>query len=119
MKNLLLVGIVLLLSGSVFAQDNVVKEELYNNGQLKAQFVDLGNDLIGASYFFETGEIYETGFFKEDQLTGKWITYTINSDVQAIGYFAESKKTGTWTTYKDGVLATEITYSNNLAENNQ
>ena len=120
MKNLILVGFVFLMSIPVFAQDTeVIKEEFYSNGNLKTQFVSLENDLIGATYYFESGEVYETGFFKEDKLTGKWTTYTLNSDVQAIGYFTDSKKSGTWTTYKDGEVISEISYSQNLAEKKQ
>jgi len=114
MKNLILLGLFTILSAGLFAQDGkVVREEFYANGNLKLKFVEIAPDLVEATYYFETGELYETGYFKNEELSGKWITYNINTELQTIGYFAENKKTGTWTHYKDGKVYQVVDYSTN------
>jgi antitoxin component YwqK of YwqJK toxin-antitoxin module len=112
MRKLVLAVVFAIIGMGLNAQDNdVVKEEFYSNGSLKAQFVALNDNLIQATYFFESGEIYETGFFENDQLSGKWKTYNVDSQLTTIGFFTENKKTGTWSFYKDGSLEGEISYS--------
>lgn len=112
MKKVVLALVFAFIGLGVYAQDaKVVKENFYASGNLKAQFVEVDGDLIQATYFFETGEIYETGFFENDKLTGKWKTYNSDSELLAVGYFADSKKSGTWSFYKDGELFKEVSYS--------
>lgn len=111
MKNLLLIAVFSIIGMGLHAQDNVVKEEFYANGNLKAQFIALDNNLIEATYFFESGAINETGYFKNNQLTGKWTTFNINSELLAIGYFTNNEKSGTWNFYKNGEVIHEISYS--------
>lgn len=112
MKKLVLALVFAFIGMGLSAQDReVVKEEFYANGNLKAQFVAINTDLVQATYFFEDGDVYETGFFENDKLTGKWKTYNSNSELLAIGFFKESKKTGTWSFYQDGVIIQEVSYS--------
>lgn len=114
MKNLILLGLFTVLSAGLFAQDGkTVREEFYANGNLKLKFIEIAPNLVEATYYFESGELYETGFFKNELLSGKWTTYTIDSELQTIGYFFESKKTGSWTHYKDGKVQQVVDYSAN------
>ena len=112
MKKLLLFVSVILLSVGLQAQDKeIVKESFYPNGNLKSQFVKVNAELIEATYYFESGVVYETGFFQEDALTGEWKTYNVNAELLAVGYFSEGKKAGTWKIYQEGELFREISYS--------
>ncbi len=112
MKKLVLALVFAFVGMGLSAQDKeVVKEEFYAGGNLKAQFVEVNADLIEATYFFEDGTVNETGFFENDKLTGKWKTYNSNSELLAIGFFKESKKTGTWSFYQNGEVVQEVSYS--------
>ncbi len=112
MKKLVLALVFAFVGMGLSAQDReVVKEEFFANGNLKAQFVTVKADLIEATYFFEDGTVNETGFFENDELTGKWKTFNSNSELLAIGFFKESKKTGTWSFYQDGEVIQEVSYS--------
>jgi antitoxin component YwqK of YwqJK toxin-antitoxin module len=114
MKNLILIGLFTVLNAGLFAQDNnVVREEFYANGNLKLKFIEIAPNLVEATYYFETGELYETGYFKNELLSGKWTTYNIDSELQTIGYFHENQKTGTWAHYKDGKEFQVVDYSYN------
>ena len=112
MKKLVLIAVIALFGLSLNAQDNkVVKEDFHANGNLKSQFVEVNSDLIQATYFFESGDVNETGFFKNEKLSGQWKTYNSNSELLAIGYFEENKKSGTWSFFKDGKKYQEVSYS--------
>ncbi len=114
MKNLVLISVFVILGSALFSQESkVVREEFYANGNLKAKFVSLTKNLIEATYFFESGAIYETGLYSEDKKTGKWTTYTVNSELQAVGFFIRDKKTGTWITYSNGEVVNRISYTTN------
>ncbi|MFT4754023.1 MAG: antitoxin component YwqK of YwqJK toxin-antitoxin module [Salibacteraceae bacterium] len=112
MKKLVLVAVFAIIGLGLNAQDTkVVKEEFYANGNLKAQFMEVNESLIQATYFFETGTINEIGFFEEDELSGQWKTYNSNSELLAIGYFTDNRKSGTWSFYQNGSKIQEVTYS--------
>ena len=112
MKKLVLVAVFAFIGLGLSAQDNkVVKEEFYASGNLKSQFVEVNDNLIQATYFFESGEVYETGFFENEKLTGKWKTYNSDSELTAVGYFKSNKKTGIWSFYKGGKVFQEVSYS--------
>jgi antitoxin component YwqK of YwqJK toxin-antitoxin module len=112
MKKLVLPLVFAFIGLGLSAQETkVIKESFYDNGNVKAQFVEVNKNLIQATYYFESGEVYETGFFENDKLTGKWKTYNSNSDLLAIGYFEDNRKTGTWSFFKDGNLFQEVSYS--------
>ncbi len=112
MKKLVLAMVFACIGMGLSAQDReVVKEEFYANGTLKAQFVAVTTDLVQATYFYENGDVYETGFFENNKLTGKWKTYHSNSELVAIGFFKNNKKTGTWSFYKQGELIQEVSYA--------
>lgn len=119
MKKLVLAVVFAFIGLGLNAQDSkVVKEEFYANGNLKAQFTEVNDDLIQATYFFEDGTVNETGFFKNEKLTGKWKTYNSDSELLAIGFFTDNRKSGTWSFYKDGEVYQEINYSGNAIAKN-
>lgn len=111
MKGILTLAFIAILGLGAQAKGEIVKSEFYANGNLKAEYVDQGNDLIAATYYYADGTINETGFFKDDKLTGEWKTYNVQAELIASGSYTKSKKTGNWKVYKDGVQIHEMDYS--------
>jgi len=89
----------LLVSGFVFAQNEPTLEEV--------------STLVKATYYFENGSIQQEGCFKEGKLDGKWISYTISGDIQAVAEYFKGEKTGRWKFYDNSVVIKEVDYSNN------
>lgn len=67
------------------AQKNSIKKELKQKG-----------DLIEATFYYESGQVAQKGFFKDGKLHGEWIAYDQNGNKKAIGKYSEGSKTGKW-----------------------
>lgn len=112
MRVVLIVALTLILGFGLKAQNReVVREEFYANGNLKLQFISLGNKLVEATYFFENGDVYEMGFYLDGKLTGNWLTFDVNNELQTSAYFVGNKKVGVWKMYENGRLSKEISFS--------
>jgi len=112
MRVVLLIALSLIIGLGLKAQNrDIVREEFYTNGNLKLQFISLGNKLVEATYFFENGAIYEMGFYLDGKLTGNWLTFDSNNELQTSAYFMGDKKVGIWRMYENGVLAHKVSYS--------
>ena len=118
MKNLVLVVVFALFGSALFAQEKVVREEFYANGNLKLQFVELDQNIVKATYYFEDGGVYETGFFVNQKLDGKWTTYTADQLIQCTAYFSNNEKVGDWTFYKNGQVFQVVSFSNDQMAKN-
>ena len=99
MKKYMIIAAVL-ISGIIFAQEN-------SQPQLEAY----GN-LVKASYYYENGQLQQTGFFKDGKLEGQWVAYDANGNKKSVGEFSNGIKTGKWVFWNENNLS-EVNYANN------
>ena len=93
--------------------------ELFNGkisqtqNQLKSDFIVKEGMIEGeATYYYASGNIMESGFYKDGKKDQKWTRYNENGTVSAIGFYALGKKSGTWLVYDDaGIKRFEMTYT--------
>ena len=82
---ILLLSLVMLSGSALMAQNNYIKKELKQNG-----------DLIEATFYYENGQVAQEGFYKDGKLHGEWISYDQTGNKKAIGKYSEGLKTGKW-----------------------
>lgn len=98
MKNLI---VFLVFLSSCFAYSQSKKPIFENQG-----------DLVKATYFYENGIVKTEGYFKNNKLSGEWITYDAKGNKRSIAKYKEGKKVGKWIVWtRNGVK--EIFYENN------
>lgn len=98
---------------------NVIGSRLYSNGVVLAEGIydEQGRRQGIWKYFRETGEVKETGRFKDDKRVGTWKYYFENGEVEQIGDFANDKPQGTWRWYYENKqLRLEEEYENGFEE---
>jgi len=98
MKKYMIIGAVL-ISGMISAQKVAPKLEVVNN-------------MVKATYYYDNGQIQQEGFFKEGKLDGKWIAYDTNGNKKSIGEYSNGQKIGKWFFWNEANLS-EVDYSNN------
>jgi antitoxin component YwqK of YwqJK toxin-antitoxin module len=54
------------------------------------------DDLVKVSYFFDSGELKEVGYFKENKLHGQWVAFNEEGKKVTIANYENGKKVGTW-----------------------
>jgi antitoxin component YwqK of YwqJK toxin-antitoxin module len=91
--------VAVLVSGVLSAQETEPKLEAYGN-------------LVKATYYYENGQVQQTGFFKDGKLEGQWVAYYENGNKKSVGEFSGGQKTGKWVLFNDSAL-TEVNYANN------
>jgi antitoxin component YwqK of YwqJK toxin-antitoxin module len=99
-----------LASTSCFAQ-NTVKTN-YDNGQAKSEYVQQG-ELVAVTNYYQSGEVKETGFFKNDIPEGKWETFAKNGSKTAELSYANGKRHGefrVWDEFSNAYI--EMKYAN-------
>ncbi|NOQ92061.1 MAG: hypothetical protein GQ552_05005 [Flavobacteriaceae bacterium] len=74
------------------------------------------DNLTKATYYFDNGDIKETGFFKNEKLQGKWITYNQEGKITAIANYENGKKEGKWYVISNDTIKELIYKSNKLIE---
>ena len=89
---------VILFSGVVFAQQIEPKYEIEGN-------------LVKATYYYDNGQVKQTGFYKDGKVTGKWISYTETGAKLSLGEYTKGEKTGKWFFWDKNSL-NEVDYSN-------
>ncbi len=98
MKKYMIIGAVL-ISGMIAAQKVAPKLEVVNN-------------MVKATYYYDNGQIQQEGFFKDGKLDGKWIAYDTTGNKKSIGEYSNGQKTGKWFFWNEANLS-EVDYSNN------
>lgn len=101
MKKYLFMG-ALLVSGMVSAQDIEPKLEAYGN-------------LVKATYYYDNGQVQQTGFFKDGKLEGQWVAYNESGSKKSAGEYSNGKKAGKWVFFGESTL-TEVNYSDNTID---
>lgn len=92
----------MLVAGMVAANNIEPKLEAYGN-------------MVKATYYYDNGQVRQTGFFKDGKLEGQWVSYDVNGTKKAVAEYAAGKKTGQWLHWNEGALA-EVSYDNNKIE---
>lgn len=101
MKKYFIIG-AMLLSGMISAHTIEPKLEAYGH-------------LVKATYYYENGQVQQTGFFKNGKLEGQWVAYDANGVKKSVGEYSNGQKTGKWVFFGDQTLA-EVNYKNNKIE---
>lgn len=96
-----LLSLAMLSGGALMAQETNTKKELKKKG-----------DLIEATFFYESGQVAQKGFYKDGKLHGEWIAYDQNGNKKTIGKYVEGLKTGKWF-FWDGEVLSEVDFQDN------
>lgn len=70
------------------------------------------NDLVKATYYHDNGMIKEVGFFKEDKLHDKWISYNEEGKIKVVALYNNGIKEGKWYMVGENSVK-EVTYKAN------
>ncbi len=89
----------------VNAQSSVVKEQ-------KAPKYEKKGDLVKVTFYYETGEVREQGFYDSDKkLSGKWMQFDKEGNKTTIANYYKGDKVGTWL-IMNGDHMLEVDYEN-------
>ena len=100
MKQVMTVAVIFLLSiNASFAQD------------IEPTF-EKQNELVKATYYYDTGSIKEIGYFKDEKLHDQWISYNKEGKIKVVALYNEGKKDGKWYVVGENSVK-EITYKLN------
>jgi uncharacterized protein YxeA len=70
------------------------------------------NDLVKATYYHDNGMVKEVGFFKEDKLHDKWISYNEEGKIKVVAMYNNGLKDGKWYLVGEETVK-EVTYKAN------
>jgi antitoxin component YwqK of YwqJK toxin-antitoxin module len=98
MKKYIIMG-ALLVSGMISANNIEPKLEAFG-------------DLVKVTYYYDNGQVQQTGFFKDGRLEGQWVAYDASGNKKSIGEYSHGIKTGKWVFWTDATL-NEVTYVDN------
>ena len=98
MKKYMIIGAVL-ISSMIFAQKGTPKLEVVDN-------------MVKATYYYDNGKIQQEGFFKDGKLEGKWIAYDAQGNKLSVGEYSNGQKTGKWFFYNEAKMS-QVDYTNN------
>jgi len=70
------------------------------------------NDLVKATYYYDNGMVKEVGFFKEDKLHDKWISYSEEGKIKVVAMYNNGLKDGKWYLVGEETVK-EVTYKSN------
>lgn len=98
---LLLLCLAIFTGGIVTAQENDVKKELRQQG-----------DLMEATFYHDNGQIAQKGTYKNGKLHGEWISYDIEGNTTALGKYSQGTKTGKWFFWSEDRLS-EVDFEDN------
>lgn len=76
------------------------------------------NDLVKATYYHDNGMIKEVGFFKDDKLHDKWVSYSKEGKIKVVAFYNNGEKDGKWYLVGDENVK-EVTYKANKVVNVQ
>lgn len=107
-----LMTVALMMMGSLlFAQE--VRTEMYENGQVKAQYTVFGNHVDVVAYY-ENGQIKETGSYLNNKPNGQYRQYDVAGVLISAGEFVNGKREGIWLFRAgDGDMLYQVDYVNN------
>jgi len=98
MKKYMIIG-AMLVSGMISAHAIEPKLEAFG-------------ELVKVTYYYENGQVQQTGFFKDGKLEGQWVSYDKTGNKKSVGEYNKGIKTGKWVFWNETILS-EVTYANN------
>lgn len=105
MKNLILIIFLIAASLGLTAQ-----------GETEAKYHKTSSDdnYVYVTYYYENGQVAETGRFLDNKRDGEWITYDRLGNKRTKGYFKDNLKTGNWTSWSmNGEIIGKMVYNQN------
>ena len=69
-------------------------------------------DLVKATYYHDIGMVKEVGFFKNDKLHDKWVSYNEEGKIKVVAMYNNGEKDGKWYMIGDDAVK-EVTYQSN------
>jgi len=129
MKKLILLSFAIVAFAiGVAAQNISLKEGLYyEQGKLytgtyseltaagiKKSTITIANGKIkgAVTYYYDNGNVMETGSFVDNEKTGQWLRYDESGKKTAEAYYVSGKKDGTWMIWDmNGIKRTEMHYA--------
>ncbi len=98
MKKYMIIGAVL-MSSMFFAQEQSPKLEVVDN-------------MVKATYYYDNGKVQQEGFFKDGKLEGQWVAYDAEGNKLSVGEYSNGQKVGKWFFWNAAKLS-QVDYSNN------
>lgn len=98
MKKYMIIGAVL-MSSMLFAQEQSPKLEVVDN-------------MVKATYYYDNGKVQQEGFFKDGKLEGQWVAYDAQGNKLSVGEYSNGQKVGKWFFWNAAKLS-QVDYSNN------
>jgi antitoxin component YwqK of YwqJK toxin-antitoxin module len=85
-------------------------------GMLSAQSVkqphhEVQDKMVKSTYYYDNGQVKQTGFYKDGKLHGTWVGYNADGTKQSMGEYENGKKVGKWFFWTGSTLS-EVDYSN-------
>lgn len=96
--------LVMVLSATIYPQDTI-EPTLEKVGKM-----------IKATYFYENGNMAQTGYMLKGKLHGQWFMYDVKGKKIASGKYVEGKKFGKWFFWEGDVLQ-EVDFVDNRIVN--
>ena len=69
-------------------------------------------DLVKATYYHDNGMVKEVGFFKNEKLHDKWVSYNKEGKIKVVAFYNNGEKDGKWYMVGDDAVK-EVTYKSN------
>ncbi|MCP4884068.1 MAG: hypothetical protein GY908_09765 [Flavobacteriales bacterium] len=73
-------------------------------------------DLVKATYYHDNGMVKEVGFFKNEKLHDKWVSYNKEGKIKVVAFYNNGEKDGKWYMIGDDAVK-EVTYKSNKIVN--
>lgn len=71
----------------------------------KAPTVEKQGDITEVTYYYDSGEVEQHGFFNKDgKVHGVWTSYDLGGNKVAVGSYDNGKKVGKWFFWTDDTL---------------
>lgn len=70
------------------------------------------DDLVKATYYHDNGMVKEVGFFKDDKLHDKWVSYSKEGKIKVVAFYNNGEKDGKWYLVGEDKVK-EVTYKAN------
>lgn len=70
---------------------------------------EIENNIVKSTYYYDNGNVRQSGFYKDGKLTGAWVAYNEDGTKQSMGTYENGKKVGKWF-FWTGKNLTEVDY---------
>jgi hypothetical protein len=106
-----ILSLAILVSVSCTAQD--MMQTKHEDGSVKSEYVKVDKNTFAVTNYYHSGEVKETGFFRNEVPDGKWVTYSKDGSKTAELSYENGKKHGefrVWDAFTNAYM--EVHYVN-------